>query len=366
MSGLNYKGFVGIVAFDPDDLILTGRIAGINDVVGFHGRNGQDVIASFHEAVDDYIEACAKIGKEPERPYSGKVMLRVDPAVHAQAALAAELAGKSLNQFGEGALQQAAEQVVRERVASWEYAPQPLWQESEASDPSIWVDGHKPLIVNTGHEGSERVALASAPRGYARLIPSAWEPVAEVELRLNEATSHPWPLGDARSLSWGRTNAGILAWRVDKDSGRTGCQTSATRWFRDTGEFWGIANECFYFPSEGERRVAVSYLLKRWRSFIEYHAQLAERLGGAGPYHIILGLTGLDGSFWPPKNPPYQGEVFEAVESEVEYRGALGEPTPAALRVQLKAAGDCLRRAFGFSPYGDDQFNREFGEQIGL
>ena len=361
MSGLNYKGFVGIVAFDPDDLILTGRVAGINDVVGFHGRNGQDVVAAFHEAVDDYIETCAKMGKEPERPYSGKVMLRVDPGVHARAALAAELAGKSLNQFGEGALQHAAEQVVRERVASWEFAPQPIWQDSETSDPSIWGGGHLPLIVNTGHGGSERVVLPAAPRGYARLIPSAWEPDAEAELRLNDATSHPWPLGDARSLSWGRTNAGILAWRVDKDSGETGRQTSATRWFRDTGEFWGVANECFYAPSEGERRVAVPYLLKRWRSFVEYHAQLAEQLGGEGPYHIVLGLTGLDGSLWPSKSPPYHGEVFEAVESRVEYRGALSEPTPAALRVQLKAAGDCLRRAFGFSPYSDDQFNRELG-----
>jgi predicted HicB family RNase H-like nuclease len=63
---------------------------------------------AFHEAVDDYLETCAKLGKPPERPFSGRVMFRVAPAVHAKAALAAQLAGKSLNQWAEEALDKAA------------------------------------------------------------------------------------------------------------------------------------------------------------------------------------------------------------------------------------------------------------------
>ena len=64
--------------------------------------------AAFHEAVEDYIETCAKVGKEPQKAYSGKMMFRVDPEVHRKAALAAELAGKSLNQWAEEALEKAA------------------------------------------------------------------------------------------------------------------------------------------------------------------------------------------------------------------------------------------------------------------
>ena len=66
------------------------------------------LVGAFHEAVDDYIETCGKAGKKPERPFSGKLMLRVDPAVHAKSVEAAELAGKSLNQWNEEVRRRAA------------------------------------------------------------------------------------------------------------------------------------------------------------------------------------------------------------------------------------------------------------------
>ena len=63
---------------------------------------------AFREAVEDYIETCTRIGKTPQKPYSGRMMFRVDPEVHRRAALAAELAGKSLNQWAEEVLERAA------------------------------------------------------------------------------------------------------------------------------------------------------------------------------------------------------------------------------------------------------------------
>ncbi len=110
---LRHKGYSARVEFDADDRIFVGRIAGIADGVGFHADTVVGLVAAFEEAVDDYLETCAAIGKEPDKPYSGKLMLRVDPNVHARAALAAQLAGKSLNQFGEEALRTASEQAGR-------------------------------------------------------------------------------------------------------------------------------------------------------------------------------------------------------------------------------------------------------------
>lgn len=63
---------------------------------------------AFREAVDDYIETCAKVGKEPQKPYSGKMMFRVSPEIHRRAAQAAELAGKSLNEWAGEVLAKAA------------------------------------------------------------------------------------------------------------------------------------------------------------------------------------------------------------------------------------------------------------------
>jgi predicted HicB family RNase H-like nuclease len=112
MSVMTYKGYTARIEYDDDDEIFFGNLAGIRDGVGFHADTVADLKAAFHEAVDDYIETCAKIGKDPQKPYSGNLMLRVDPVVHSKAALAAELAGKSLNQWGEEVLRAAAEKQV--------------------------------------------------------------------------------------------------------------------------------------------------------------------------------------------------------------------------------------------------------------
>lgn len=105
---MSYKGYTARIEYDDEDGIFFGRIAGISDGVGFHANTVEDLRAAFHEAVEDYIKTCAKVGKDPQKAYSGKMMFRVDPEVHRKAALAAELAGKSLNQWAEEALEKAA------------------------------------------------------------------------------------------------------------------------------------------------------------------------------------------------------------------------------------------------------------------
>jgi predicted HicB family RNase H-like nuclease len=104
---LSYNGYSARVQFDADDRIFFGRIAGIDDGVGFHADTVDGLIEAFHEAVDDYLAACEKIGKKPDKPYSGKVMLRVKPELHARLAVRAELEGKSINQWGEELLEKA-------------------------------------------------------------------------------------------------------------------------------------------------------------------------------------------------------------------------------------------------------------------
>ncbi|HWK44354.1 MAG TPA: type II toxin-antitoxin system HicB family antitoxin [Stellaceae bacterium] len=110
MNKLSYGGFMARVEFDAEDGLFVGRIAGINDVVGFHADTVASLIETFHEAVDDYVMTCERLGREAQKPYSGKLMFRVAPETHATAALAAEMAGKSLNQWGEEALRRQAEQ----------------------------------------------------------------------------------------------------------------------------------------------------------------------------------------------------------------------------------------------------------------
>ena len=105
---MSYKGYAARIEYDDEDGIFVGRIAGIRDGVGFHAETVAGLRDAFHEAVEDYVETCMKIGKEPQRSFSGQVMFRISPEVHRMAATAAELSGKSLNQWAEDVLQRAA------------------------------------------------------------------------------------------------------------------------------------------------------------------------------------------------------------------------------------------------------------------
>ncbi|MCL2067074.1 MAG: type II toxin-antitoxin system HicB family antitoxin [Treponema sp.] len=102
-----YRGYTAIVGFSAEDECLVGHIAGINDVIGFHADSVEEIRKVFHETVDDYLATCAKIGREPNKPYSGKVTLRLPPGLHAQLALQAEANGNSLNNWLVSTLRQA-------------------------------------------------------------------------------------------------------------------------------------------------------------------------------------------------------------------------------------------------------------------
>lgn len=108
MNAMTYKGYAARVEFDARDNIFVGRILGIRDIVSFHAETVVKLRKAFGEAVDDYVETCVKLGKTPEKPASGKLMLRVPPEVHGSALAAAQAAGKSLNQWATEVLREAA------------------------------------------------------------------------------------------------------------------------------------------------------------------------------------------------------------------------------------------------------------------
>jgi len=98
-NAMTYKGYTARIEFDAQDRIFFGRLAGIRDIVTFHGETVDELEAAFMEAVDDYLATCAKLGEKPNKPYSGKLTLRIPPSVHAAIATAAETSGKSLNKW---------------------------------------------------------------------------------------------------------------------------------------------------------------------------------------------------------------------------------------------------------------------------
>ena len=108
MSCMRYKGYAARIEYDERDDIFVGRVLGMRDIISFHASSVPELHEAFRDALEDYLADCAEQGITPEKPASGKVMLRIRPEVHAAASVAARAAGKSLNQWADEVFEKAA------------------------------------------------------------------------------------------------------------------------------------------------------------------------------------------------------------------------------------------------------------------
>lgn len=108
MNTMKHKGYVARVEYDERDDLFVGRVLGLRAIVSFQGETVSALRRNLRIAVDEFIRDCKERGIAPERPASGKLMLRVSPEVHGAALIAAKAAGKSLNQWAAEVLEDAA------------------------------------------------------------------------------------------------------------------------------------------------------------------------------------------------------------------------------------------------------------------
>ncbi len=97
---MEYKGYMaGPIDFDPDENTFSGTVAGLRDVIHFEGSTAKELARAFRESIDSYLALCAEEGREADRPFNGKILVRTEPSLHRMAALHAAAEGMSLNQW---------------------------------------------------------------------------------------------------------------------------------------------------------------------------------------------------------------------------------------------------------------------------
>ncbi|MBP5676617.1 MAG: type II toxin-antitoxin system HicB family antitoxin [Bacteroidales bacterium] len=100
MGYLRYKGYTGRVEYSEADNCFVGTVIGLkNTGIIYEGDSVESLRKDFEEAIDYYIEDCKSNGKEPEKPFSGKLIVRMTPLLHSEAAERASAMGISLNEF---------------------------------------------------------------------------------------------------------------------------------------------------------------------------------------------------------------------------------------------------------------------------
>lgn len=106
-NNLTYKGYLGTVSFSSEDEVFYGKIHGINDLVTFEGKSVNELKSSFKEAVEDYLETCATLNKEPNKTFKGSFNVRLSTNLHRRASLIASKKSISLNDFVKKAISYA-------------------------------------------------------------------------------------------------------------------------------------------------------------------------------------------------------------------------------------------------------------------
>jgi Uncharacterized protein encoded in hypervariable junctions of pilus gene clusters len=96
---LTYKGYHGKVEFDEEAGLFHGEVVDLRDVITFQGKSIEELEQAFRDSIDDYLEFCQQLDEEPDKPFSGRLMLRLLTEVHRKVFVRAKKEGKSLNEY---------------------------------------------------------------------------------------------------------------------------------------------------------------------------------------------------------------------------------------------------------------------------
>jgi predicted HicB family RNase H-like nuclease len=108
---MEYQGYIGHVEFDDEAEIFHGEVINTRDVITFQGKSVDEIKLAFRDSVEDYLEYCAKLGQQPEKPFTGKFMLRIPPDLHRKIFVAAKQSGESINAWIKEQLTHSVERV---------------------------------------------------------------------------------------------------------------------------------------------------------------------------------------------------------------------------------------------------------------
>ncbi|BAK65208.1 hypothetical protein SLG_05330 [Sphingobium sp. SYK-6] len=217
----------------------------------------------------------------------------------------------------------------------------PAWQPTSQSDPSLWIEPGSQFRINE-RSGSGNRVWGQGGRWYVRVLPRTFDPSA-----LDGGTHGPFISGYG-GYNWGNVTGGVLTYSGSVRANVVAELDAASMWFRSTGEIWtaqtGIGSDwkgrpCFF----GDQIPA------NWAELLDASLKRLSESGGAGPFRVRLGVTGLEGLFWPAMQT-LGGEPPAALEPALEIEFEVGGASPDDWRTGLVEAWTALRRIFSMPP----------------
>lgn len=103
---MKYKGYHGQANYDEEAKLFHREVVGLRDVITFQGISVDELEQAFKDSIDEYLDFCKELDRAPEKPFSGKLILRLPPEIHERAAFQARCSGISLNAWIKQGIQQ--------------------------------------------------------------------------------------------------------------------------------------------------------------------------------------------------------------------------------------------------------------------
>lgn len=115
MASMEYKGYIAVLELDGEKGVFHGSVVNTRDVITFQGSSVEELRREFEASVDFYLEVSARHNREPEKPASGKFVVRIAPEMHRELIKLAARESKSLNTVVRETLQERVQQQLADR-----------------------------------------------------------------------------------------------------------------------------------------------------------------------------------------------------------------------------------------------------------
>lgn len=90
-------GYIAEIEYDEELDLFHGLVTNTSDIITFYGKSVAELKREFDHSIQEHINYCKKRGLAPSKPYSGRMTVRISPALHSAISAMAIRARKSLN-----------------------------------------------------------------------------------------------------------------------------------------------------------------------------------------------------------------------------------------------------------------------------
>lgn len=215
-------------------------------------------------------------------------------------------------------------------------APLP-WQPAIDGDSSLWVKPGEPIKVNEDWGSGVRTFIEGG-RWYVRILPASFNSQAL------DSMSHGPAVGFYGGFSAGKVTGGLMTYSGSVRANVAPELDAASIWFRKTGEIWGFQTR-IGGEYRGRQVFYGDYIPEQWADFLASGLNMLINSGARGPFHVRLGVTGLDGLHWDV-GQTFGGEPPIALEPSLEAEFAMTGKDITEWRTGFVAAWTALRRIF--------------------